>query len=405
MVKPFGPIRLWLCGCCILAALTPFSGAAKARTDAVLYSFQNNGADGYAPQAYLINVRGVLYSTTTYGGTGDCDGDKGCGTVFSFDLKTGAESSLYSFQNNGTDGNYPYSGLINVHGMLYGTTFYGGVHDEGVAFSINPTTGAESVLHSFDNNTGDGFSPYAGLIELHGVLYGTTVNGGLYTAGAIYSIDLSTGAESVLFSFGEDDGANGSSPYGQLINVNGVLYGTTDGGGELQSGTVFSFDPSSSREKILYSFCAQKSCTDGAAPFAGLIYANGMLYGTTQYRGFTGSSLGCGTVFSINPGTGAETVLYKFQCGGADAVNPIAGLAYSQGALYGTTPMGGAFGNGAIYSVNATTGTETVLHSFQYNGVDGFYPYGSLLSLHNKLYGNTAGGGTQNAGTIFKIKP
>jgi hypothetical protein len=39
------------------------------------------------------------------------------------------------------------------------------------------------------------------------------------------------------------------------------------------------------KEKVLYSFCSQTNCTDGAHPTAGLIDVNGILYGTTQGAG------------------------------------------------------------------------------------------------------------------------
>ena len=46
------------------------------------------------------------------------------------------------------DGEYPYAGLINVNGTLYGTTYFGGANDDGTVFSIT-TSGKETVLHSF----------------------------------------------------------------------------------------------------------------------------------------------------------------------------------------------------------------------------------------------------------------
>jgi hypothetical protein len=60
-------------------------------------------------------------------------------------------------------------------------------------------------------------------------------------------------------------------------------------------------------EKVLWSF---GSGTDGAVPLAGLIEVNGMLYGTTYYggNGYAGGYNGTG--FAINPNRGAEGVGY-----------------------------------------------------------------------------------------------
>lgn len=58
------------------------------------------------------------------------------------------EKVLWSF-GSGTDGQYPEAGLIDKNGTLYGVTEYGGVHDKGTMFSVDPGTGTETVLYSF----------------------------------------------------------------------------------------------------------------------------------------------------------------------------------------------------------------------------------------------------------------
>jgi len=60
---------------------------------------------------------------------------------------------------------------------LYGTTEFGGTYDNGTVFSVNPNTGAETVLHSFGSGA-DGEYPIASLIDVKGTLYGTTEEGG-----------------------------------------------------------------------------------------------------------------------------------------------------------------------------------------------------------------------------------
>jgi uncharacterized repeat protein (TIGR03803 family) len=88
-----------------------------------------------------------------------------------------AYSVLYSFKR-GNDGADPHAGLIKVKGTLYGTAEYGGgpCHARclgGTVFAIT-TSGAEAVLHSFIDSSGDGKDPRAGLIDVTGTLYGTT---------------------------------------------------------------------------------------------------------------------------------------------------------------------------------------------------------------------------------------
>ncbi len=89
--------------------------------------WQPGTGDGIFPDAGLIaDANGVLYGTTTAGGTGSC-GNFGCGTVFKLTPSGSnyAESVLYSFQG-GTDGEDPEGSLIaDKAGALYGTTFDG----------------------------------------------------------------------------------------------------------------------------------------------------------------------------------------------------------------------------------------------------------------------------------------
>lgn len=281
-------------GCGTAYEVDPTAGAEK-----VIYAFckQASCDDGEAPLAGLIDVSGTLYGTTQDGGTG-----QGLGTAYAIDPKSGTETVLYSFcsEQNCADGQNPNVALLDLNGTLYGTTTAGGGNCGcGTVFSIDPNTGAEDVLHDF--GSGDGQYPDASLIAVNGLLYGTTDEGGVA-------------------------GCGGSG-----------------------CGTVFSIDPNTGVEKVLHSFCSQKNCSDGANPFAGLIDVEGTLYGTTLNGGGTGcGGPGCGTVYSVDPNTGAETVLYSFcrQQNCADGANPGGGLIAVRGTLYGTTSLGGIAGCG-----------------------------------------------------------
>lgn len=123
---------------------------------------------------------------------------------------------------------------------MYGTTFAGGANNSGSIFSLNLSTGAETVLYSFQGGS-DGANPGAGLVDVNGTLYGTTKYGGANGAGTVFSLNPQTGAEAVLQSFGS--GTDGQYPISRLININGTLYGTTYLGGAYGDGTVFSITP------------------------------------------------------------------------------------------------------------------------------------------------------------------
>ncbi len=148
---------------------------------------------------------------------------------------------------------------------------------------------------------------------------------------------------------------------------------------------------------VLYSF---QGGSDGAVPYGGLIDVGGTLYGTTSEGGAACPAPGCGIVFSITPG-GSEAVVYAFKGQTAgDGLGPRGTLLSVGGTLYGTTPAGGTFGGGTLFSV-APGGTETVLHSFGH-GSDGSQPfYGALVKVGARLYGTTNLGGANNLGTVF----
>jgi uncharacterized repeat protein (TIGR03803 family) len=346
----------------------------------------------------VIDVKGTLYGTTYAGG------GLNNGTVFTLDLKTGKEKVLHSFGCS-PDGINPEAGLIEVKGTLYGTTV-GGDCGSGTIFAVDLKTDALDTLYTFCSqaNCTDGGYPYAGLIDVNGTLYGTTFGGGGtgcngYGCGTAFSFDLKTGAEKVLYSScSQQNCTDGASPEANLIDVNGTLYGTTQSGGTFGHGTVFALNPANGTETVLYSFCRQQNCTDGASPEAGLIDVNGTLYGTTL-----GGGPGGATVFAVNPNTGAETVVYSFGGAGSSA-----SLIEVNGTLYGTTVKGGGCGCGTVFAFNLNTGAETVLHSFS-GGTDGETPRGGLIDVKGTLYGATVFGGagtgcgTGGCGTVFSL--
>jgi uncharacterized repeat protein (TIGR03803 family) len=284
-----------------------------AGTEKVLNSFAG-GSDGANPQATLINVNGVLYGTTAQGGRGcvfKLFRIRGCGTIFSV-TTTGMETVLYRFRGSrgdGADGAVPLASLINVKGTLYGTTAHGGSYCGGIppgcgtVFSIT-TAGTEKVLHSFGARS-DGEQPLASLINVKGMLYGTTFTGTSRRTGngTVYSV-TTTGTEKVLYSF--TTFADGNSPEAGLVDLNGTLYGTTAyGSGSFGNGTAYAVSLSG-KERVLHRF---GGIPDGQLPVAGLIAVNGTLYGTTAHGGTgapgggcSGAGFGgCGTVFSLKP--------------------------------------------------------------------------------------------------------
>ena len=268
------------------------------------------------------------------------------------------EKVLYRFLG-GKDGNTPIGGLVqDASGNLYGTTDNGGPSDYGTVFRLSPpktSSGAwkETVLHSFMFRS-DGNHPIGALIlDEAGNLYGTTSSGGLlsqcFGCGTVFELvrpDTLGGAwrEKILHSF---DGTDGVGPFaGLLRGDDGRLYGTTPGGGATGYGTVFELIPPDDdangtwTEKVLYSFTGG---VDGWFPTDPVVRGpDGALYGTTALGGVNG----LGNVYRLarpdsEVGSWSLSVIYSFK-GGRDGAGPGGGIVFDpQGRLYGGTSTGG----------------------------------------------------------------
>jgi len=363
--------------------LSPFT------QEKTIYSF-TAFRDGQGSRAALIVYSGNLYGTTSSGGGG---GRSDGGTLFEYNLTTGKVSVLYSFGIKTNDGSYPRAALTVYNGNLYGTTSSGGPSGYGTIFEYNLTTGKESVLHSFSAGLGGSY-PGAALTVYNGNLYGTTASGGPSDGGTIFEYNLTTGKESVLYSFGSkiNDSLHSTADF---TGYNGNLYGTTWGGGAQNAGTIFEYNPATKQESVLYSFGTKAN--DGGSPQAGLIVYNGNLYGT----GRVGGANEGGVIFEYNLTTGNESTLYSFQSGNQNE-GPTAALTVYKDNLYGTTSEDGANRLGTVFVYSPKAGKESILHTFE-GGLDGTYPSAALTVYNGNLYGTTPRGGQGSAGIIFEL--
>jgi uncharacterized repeat protein (TIGR03803 family) len=158
------------------------------------------------------------------------------------------------------------SRIADAAGNLFGTTFYGGVHDLGTVFLIAKTpegyASTPTTVVSF--NGVDGANPSASLIaDAAGNLFGTTFYGG-------------------------------SSSSCTPLLTNGC-------------GTVFKIDKTAEGYASTPTILVNFNLANGAYPSAGLIAdSRGNLFGMTEKGGAYCPSIGCGTLFELT-GTGFVT--------------------------------------------------------------------------------------------------
>lgn len=366
-----------------------FAGEGAPPPTIHVVPFYDYGKFGYEPlgggSSYgsLIGGKAALYGTTVLGGDSACSTEfdtgssTGCGVVYRLVPKPGKGSYkfevLHTFTGAPSDGAASLATLFaDKRGDLYGATMFGGEYNAGTLFKLHPSSSGytETIVHNFGYGT-DGAYPTSGVIEINGTLYGTTQGGGTYTK----TICMSAG----------------SIPNGTC-------------------GTVYRINPATGVERVLHSF---GKFGDGENPAAAPLAVGNTLYGTTDLGG---SVPYCGTVYKIGIGGKGERVIHDFQnAGHGDGCNPFASLIALNGTLYGTTCCGG--GNfcayhceGTLFSVDIATGKETVLHEFGEPG-DGSEPRAAVVSVQGVLYGTTVLGGLSTCsngygcGSIFSFTP
>ena len=399
--------------------------AAQAQTYTVLHNF-TGAQDGAFPQAGLTMApTGSLYGTAYQGG------EYGYGSVFQL-RRSGSGwvfSPIYAFQG-GNDGYWPYARVIaGPNGSLYGTTAEGGgggcnLYGCGTVFNLQPPLATvcrnvlcgwtKTVLYRFTGFQ-DGYVPLGDLIfDQTGNLYGTASDGSFPSLGTVYKLTPSYGywTEDTLHTFTE--GSDGTGPNsGVVFDTAGNLYGTTStgGGGCFGNlcGAVYELSPSGSgwTETILYAF---QGGTDGQSPIGGVIFdPAGNLYGTTS----TGGAGGGGTAFELSPSGNSWTFNLLSSFSGGYGAGPLASLTRDMaGNLYGTTAGAGTYQHGSVFRLTPSGGgwTETDLYDFT-GGSDGGSPRSIVtLDANGNLYGTTYTGGAydcgdEGCGVVWEITP
>ncbi len=293
---------------------------------------------------------------------------------------------------NGNDGANPSLETLaqGEDGNLYGTTVTGDLSKLGGAVFQMTASGKVTVLHVFRGF--DGWHPAAGLVlGSDGLFYGDTRSRGTYfpNDGTIFSI-ASDGTFNLLDTL-DDRFANPSSTL--IQGVDGNYYGTSPGkGGSLTPGSVYEVT-SAGQLKRLHAFSRTK---DGANPISGLIMGtDGAFYGTTS----DGGAFGCGTIFRMSP-AGFLATIHSFAW--RDGCNPLGTLLLANdGNFYGTTYAGGSGGFGTVFQM-LPGGQLTTLHNFDV--FDGASPYAGLVqATDGQLYGTTDSGSLGNYGLIFSL--
>jgi uncharacterized repeat protein (TIGR03803 family) len=410
---------------------------------AVLHAFSTN-CDGKNPVGALIQGQdGALYGSTVYGGSNRC------GTVFTLTTNGSGYAVLHHFDKTILDGQYPYGRLVqDAGGILYGTTSFSTNNGPGTIYKLNTNGSGFALIHAFAANGAEGQNPVGLILGQDGELYGTShkgsatsgvvfklnvdgtgftvwtsiptnglrahmnalcqgTNGVLYgttcyntTAEKIFSIGTNGSNYIVLYTF-PAKGTNGQNPDTQLLQgLDGAFYGTTVAGGTNGAGTLFKINGDGTGFMVLYHFKTNNA--DGRWPEDALIQGpDGTLYGTTLRGGFSDD----GTVYSIHPDGSGYTQLHQFNSFASEGRTPSGSLTPDgAGSLYGVTHCGGNGGYGTLFMIGLDGKNYSIVRHFG-GSSDGQWPSGQLLLGPDAAwYGTTYTGGSNNFGTVFKIR-
>jgi uncharacterized repeat protein (TIGR03803 family) len=280
--------------------------------------------------------------------------------------------------------------------------------------SIRSTAQTFSTILTFQQPLGVGALTVDGL----GNLYGTTGLGGKHNSGVVFELAKPTSVGgaytfSVLHDF---DGTTGGALAGNLLlDTSGNFYGTAVKGGTVTSscpsgcGIVFKLDHPSHpgqpwKFSVLYSF--QGSPTDGQDPYYLSLGSQGALYGTTGL----GGAGNVGTVYQLTPTglTWSESLLFDSSPQNLPC-NPPGPLTFdSSGNIFFTTELGGTANEGCVIELTpptppATTWASTVIFNFG-AGTGGRLPVTPLLmNASGELFGVTLYGGAYAEGSLFNL--
>jgi len=403
---------------CLLAAsfclvLAPLAPAQTTATESVLFYSSSAGPSGNIIQASDGNIYGVSKdrnSIVRY--TPVAAGFVASPSVATIHTETGTngDTGTYSSVIEGTDGNF------------YGTSSNGGVNSYGSIFKVT-SAGVFTTLYSFCSQSlcADGQYPQPLVQGTDGNFYGTASNGGNQSSngssGTIFRISPA-GAFSLLYSFCAAGGAcvGGSEPSSGLVQANdGNFYGITTSGGahtitiggaSFGAGVLYQLSPSD-KEKVVYNFCSQGSCADGAFPTGQLVAATDSLFGLVSYvpEGTTSSEQ---AMFSVSISDSAfgdyqQPLLYcniGTSCGSdpdnyGNPQTPF--FTAGEGDLfvaygYGGVNEGLGTASGALASLDGT-------YSYSFcalpNCADGSEPSGAAIQANDgSFYGTLSGNGT-----------
>ena len=243
-------------------------------------------------------------------------------------------------------GDYYYGAFEESEGIIYGVIRNKTASDKIYAYNIQ--NGEYYILKTFDANTQLNQITYN-----EGYLYGTTKQLNNPQISNVFRITTEGDDFENLADFNAS--LDGSLPVGQLVVLNGFLFGVNFSGGLNNLGSIFKINLEDSSMDIFHHFDGSK----GAWPAVGLTIGNdGYLYGISQ-------SLNAPYSYLLK--IGDDNSIVKLDSISEEEGFNISGSLVSEGDfLYGISKSGGDYGFGTVFKYNIILDEFSLLHSFSF---------------------------------------
>lgn len=336
----------------------------------------------WAPTSLIEGSDGILYGTTFSGGVNTNNG-----AVFKVNKDGSGYAILHSFTTAST-GTIPTSLFEGSDGLLYGTTQFGGMG--GYIFRLNKDGTGYGIV-------GNAYGSKSVIEGPGGMLYATTSAGTLGgTGGSVFRINKAGGGSWVVKHFNST--LEGSAPKSVLLLASdGLFYGTTSAGGTANKGVVYRMNVDGTGFTVLRNFLGD--ATDGGRLDAPLSEGpDGALYGAT----YNGGSAGRGTVFRLNKDGSGYTIIRHFLGSATDGGgNNQRIFVAADGTLTGANAFYGGDSLGVLFRMNNDGSGFSTLKSF--GAPEGTQVKSIIEASDGALYGVTYFGGGFNNGAVFKV--
>ncbi len=225
-----------------LFRVDPFTGARTLFSD-----FGVGANQGVSPTGVAVETSGTILVIDRSAGTNNK------GALFRIDPSTGDHTLLSNFGVGANQGVDPRGVAVEASGSILVTDSGAGTGFQGALFRVNPITGDRILLSDFGVGANQGAGPSGVAVEASGTILVTDADAGTNNKGDLFRVDPFTGARTLLSNFGDGD-PKGEDPRGVAVEASGTILVIDPAAGTGGDGALFRVDPTTGARTLLSNF-------------------------------------------------------------------------------------------------------------------------------------------------------